>query len=416
MSTRLERFIPFQKADVLEMCLKEQYLEKEDHESFRKVCKMIEGLLHFEYNERLERMKRAYDPFNPDSDTRTIKKYSDEEKLKLQKAFAKDLGDLLNSANFEKIMDNDLMKAMKDESLFKIRLQVDFNDFEEVVFFCRGENKKKETLVKWFGLKKEEIEFTNYERVAIYIKFKGEKYFTEKKRKNLLFDPDATIIKLFQNVPKSDLEMLFPNSKVRMKMIDKLLIGVPAVAFGVAMIITKLGASIMLIASVIAFWLGLRKNDVMINQDHLIALAIGLGTVGGYIFRQVNEFKNRKLRFMKKLSDSLYFKNLDNNSGVFFNINDAAEEEDFKEAVLAYYFLLVAKKEITEKELDENIEKWFAEKWNCQLDFESDDALAKLDRFQLITRNGEQISCKSLPEAKQQLTTLWNNHFDEASC
>ena len=47
---------------------------------------------------------------------------------------------------------------------------------------------------------------------------------------------------------------------------------------------------------------------------------------------------------MKALADSLYFKNLDNNAGVFHHLVDAAEEEEFKEAVLAYYFLLTAEK------------------------------------------------------------------------
>jgi hypothetical protein len=35
----------------------------------------------------------------------------------------------------------------------------------------------------------------------------------------------VSLIKLFHNVPKADLEMLFPNSRVRMKTIDKLIIG-----------------------------------------------------------------------------------------------------------------------------------------------------------------------------------------------
>ena len=52
---------------------------------------------------------------------------------------------------------------------------------------------------------------------------------------------------------------------------------------------------------------------------------------------------------MKALSDNLYFKNLDNNAGVFYHLIDAAEEEEFKEAVLAYYFLLTAKDPVNQK-------------------------------------------------------------------
>ena len=145
---------------------------------------------------------------------------------------------------------------MGEESLFKIRLAVDFDDFEEVIFYRRGESRKKETLVNFFGLKKTPIEFTNYDRVAIYLKFKEADYFEGKKRNSLYFTPGATVIKLFQNVPKADLEMLFPNSQVRMKTIDKLIIGVPAAVSGVVVVATKLGATLLLPRSVIAFTSG----------------------------------------------------------------------------------------------------------------------------------------------------------------
>tara|TARA_B110001469_G_C9327329_1_gene174897 strand:- start:313 stop:468 length:156 start_codon:yes stop_codon:yes gene_type:complete len=49
---------------------------------------------------------------------------------------------------------------------------------------------------------------------------------------------------------------------------------------------------------------------------------------------------------MKTLTDNLYFKNLDNNTGVFHRLIDAAEEEG-KEVILAYYFLLKANKALT---------------------------------------------------------------------
>src|SRR3712207_8715653 len=48
-----------------------------------------------------------------------------------------------------------------------------------------------------------------------------------------------------QDVPRADLEMLFPNAQVRMRSIDKLLIGVPAVASGIIVIATKLIAALI---------------------------------------------------------------------------------------------------------------------------------------------------------------------------
>jgi uncharacterized integral membrane protein len=227
----------------------------------------------------------------------------------------------------------------------------------------------------------------------------------------LNFTPGSTIIKLFQNVPKTDLEMLFPNSEVRMKTIDKLIIGVPAAVSGVVVVVTKLSATLLLIGSVVAFWLGLSKEEVQLNQKHLIALGAGLATLGGFLFRQFNKFKNRKIKFMKALSDNLYFKNLDNNAGVFYHLIDAAEEEEVKEAVLAYYFLLKKKEPVPQKDLDNHIEQWFESRWNCRIDFEIDDALQKLERLKLVTREGEVLQSRPIAEAKQQLDHIWDSYF-----
>ena len=405
------RFIPFRKADVVDMCIGDSGLSEDEVKAFREFCRILEALFHFEFHARLEKLKNCYRPFNPDADTRHIYDYSDEEKSKLQKQLVSEMTAVLDAANFEKVTAEDLKQALGEESLFQIRLEVDFEDFEDVIFFRRGETVKEEILVKFFGLRKKKFQFTNYERVAIYIKFREKAYFEERGRKHLYFEPGSTIIKLFQNVPKADLEMLFPNSKVRMKTIDKIIIGVPAVVSGMIVLVTKLGASLLLVGAVILFWLGIKDEEVQIKQQQLIALGAGLGTLGGFLFRQINKYKNRKIKFMKALSDNLYFKNLDNNAGVFYQLIDAAEEEEFKEAVLAYYFLLTAKEALTQKELDRRIENWLAERWNCSVDFEIGDAVDKLRRLELIEVDANSLRCIPLSAAKQQIDSIWDNYF-----
>jgi len=405
------RFIPFRKSDIIEMCVNDSRLSEHDQKLFIQFCHILKSLIHFEFHDQVETLKDCYSPFNPDADTWLNYDYSEQKKKALQKKLVEGLDSILDAANFQKITETDLEEALKEESLFKIRLGVDFNDFEEVIFYQRGESFKEEIRVKYFGLKKTPLRFTNYDRVMIYIKFKDEDYFKAKKQKTLYFTPGSTIIKLFQNVPKADLEMLFPNSEVRMKTIDKLIIGIPAAVSGIAVIATKLGASILLIASVISFWLGLNKREVKIDQQHLIALALGLATLGGFLFKQVNKFKNRKIRFMKALSDNLYFKNLDNNTGVFHHLVDAAEEEEFKEAILAYYFLLVEDRELTITALDETVERWFESKHNCRINFEIEDAFKKLKRWGLVDLDKDIIRRKNLNDAMQQLDEIWDNYF-----
>ena len=405
------RFIPFRKADIVAMCCNDPRMQTGDAEEFREFCQILEALFHFEFHQHLETLKNCYAPFNPDADTRRLTEYSPEEKQRLQKELVAQMTAVLNSANFEQITAEDLEQALAEESLFKIRLEVDFDDFDDVIFFRRGKSVKQETLVSFFGLRKKRFNFTNYDRVAVYIKFKEKQYFADRDPKKLNFVPGSTIIKLFHNVPKADLEMLFPNSNVRMKTIDKLIIGVPAAVSGIIVIVTKLGATLILLGSVIAFWLGLSNQETQLNQKHLIALGAGLATLGGFLFRQINKFKNRKIKFMKALSENLYFKNLDNNTGVFYNLIDAAEEEEVKEAVLAYFFLLTAKRPVPKAQLDDLIEQWLEAGWNCQINFEIEDAVKKLERLELVTRQGDNLQCLPLAEAKRRLDHIWDNYF-----
>ena len=405
-----DRFIPYRKQDVVEMCLRE--LEFDDSgTSLRQFCELLSNSFHVEYHQTLESLKNDYAPFDPNADTKQLEPYSSEQKAQCQARFAENFAGVLNAANFEKITEQDLQEALTEESLFKVRLEVEFDDFEQVVFYRRGESQLSESITSFFGLRKQSINFTNFDRVAVFITFKGKEHFDQKNKPLLGFEPGSTIVKLFQNVPKADLEMLFPNSEVRMRPIDKAIIGGSAVVGGAVVLVTKLGASLVLLATLLAFWLGWREESVEMTQQHFISFAIGMGVLGGFVFKEWSKFKNRKIKFMKALSDNLYFKNLDNNAGVFHTLIDAAEEEDFKEAILAYSFLLNNSSGLSAQALDNTIEHWFENKYQSQVDFEISDALSKLKRLQLVVIKDNIYLAVPLDKAKQKLDEYWDNIF-----
>jgi hypothetical protein len=408
------RYIPFRKQDIVTMCRQELPSDQSNDEgktSFNQFCDLLASLIHFEYHSELESLKNNYAPFDPNSDTRVLNSVSAEQKAQCQSDFAKGFAKVLNAANFEVITHQDLQDALNEESLFKVRLEVEFDDFEEVVFYRRGESQLTETITSFWGLRTKPLHFTNYDRVAVFIRFKDRAYFSAKNKIPMGFEPNSTIVKLFQNVPKADLEMLFPNSEVRMRSIDKVIIGTSALAGGAVVLITKLGASLVLLFALFAFWGGFRSEAVEMSQQHWITFAIGMGVFGGFIFKEWSKFKNRKIKFMKALSDNLYFKNLDNNAGVFHTLIDAAEEEDIKETLLAYTFLLKSKNGLTAQQLDDEIELWFKTKYQCTLDFEINDALEKLIRMRLVTAENQVYTVLSLDQAKVVLDEHWDNLF-----
>ena len=408
---KADRFIPYRKQDVIAMCT-DEVSAIETPVSFQQFCGLLDSLIHFQYHELLEALKNDYAPFDPNIDTRQISHFTREQKAQCQSRFAKNFADVLNAANFEKITEQDLQDAMTEESLFKVRLAVEFDDFEEVVFYRRGEAQLSDTLSTFWGLRKQTIQFTNYDRVAVFITFKDKAHFENKQKRPQGFEPGSTIVKLFQNVPKADLEMLFPNNQVKMRRIDKVIIGGSAIVGGAVVLATKLGASLILVSTLLAFWLGWQKESVEMSQQHFITLGVGFGVFGSFIFKEWSKFKNRKIKFMKALSDNLYFKNLDNNAGVFHTLIDAAEEEDFKEAIIAYTFLLKSPQGLTAQQLDTQVEQWFSTQHQCELDFEISDALAKLERLQLATKNDDIYRAIPLTHAKQQLDKQWDNIFN----
>lgn len=406
-----ERFIPFRRSDIISMCIDDGGLDTNQINAFKSFCELLCGIFHYRMHKSLETLKDCYAPFNPDIDTTHIRSATAAQKTDYEKRLERELTEVLNRANFERISETEVNQALEQESLFKVKLHIDFNDFEEVLFFRRGVSKRAETLRSWFGLKKDDIELTVYERVVIYVRFKDQQYFDQQDRAELLFEPGTSLIKLFRNVPKNDLEMLFPNTEIRMKPIDKLIIGVPAAVGGLFMLITKLGSTLLLVFAVLAFWLGIRSEPATINQATLIALTVGLGGLGGFLWRQFNKYKNRKIQFMKQLAENLYHKNLDNNAGVFFNIIDAAEEEECKETILAYYHLLTSKHAIDKNQLDRSIEEWFRQNYQCNIDFEMDDAIQKLEQLGLANKADNKYQAIDIQQANQNLDKQWDEIF-----
>jgi Protein of unknown function (DUF3754) len=379
----LLRFIPFRRADLVAMCKSSGLQDVDKEQAFDQACSKIEAYFRADFYQIKQQLKDTYAPLDPDRDTRVVTEFSREAS---PSKLAATLESVLNRANYEKVTGKSLQRALKSASLFQIRLYVDLNDFEEALLYTRGASQREETVRELFGLWRRRIRFTNYDRVVLYLRLKGD-IDTESALGSC--QPGSTMLKLFQNVPAADLEMLFPNIRVGMRMLDRLMIGVPALISGGVVVSTKLGATLLLLGSLLGFWLGMSTEPVELDKPALLALAAGAVALVGYGWKQFSNFRNRKLKYTQALTENLYFKLLDNNAGVLYRVLDDAEESEIKESMLAYYFLLLQGEPMTVEELDRTVEDWFAQRWGCRLDFEIDDALGKLEQLGLARADRE---------------------------
>lgn len=375
---QLLRFIPFRRRDLLQMLREEALLGEEALACFDAGVAQIEAAFAKEFHALRQQIKDCYAPLDPDADTRLISP-GDDDPREVSRELAKALAELLDRGNYEVLTEADLRRAFRHASLFQVRLRVDMKDFDDVLLYCRGASERSETVTSIFGLWKRQLRFINYDRVVLYLRFadRGQDGDSELR-------PGRVMIKLFQNVPDADLEMLFPNTRVGMRWIDRLLIGVPALASGVVVATTKLGAPLLLLGTLLGFWLGLHSEPVTLDKRGLLVIGAGLGALGAYLWKQWSSYRHRKARFRQMLTRNLYFKLLDNNGGVLLRVLDDAEDSECNEAFVAYYFLLGAPEGLTAEALDQRIEAWFARRWSAHLDFEIDDALEKLAALSLV--------------------------------
>jgi hypothetical protein len=415
-----EHFIPLARADVVAACLADPVWTPAEREQLAGLCTLLASTFHFEFHGRLEELKSLYAPFDPDSDTRASRGavVIAERQGRLSAALAA----LLERGNYRRLTQAELDRALAEESAYGVRVVTDLTDFEELAYFVRGrriESVKRARLLR----RAQVVSLEAFERVVLFARFRDAAHFAARRPGATPWVPGSTILKLFRHVPCADLEMLLPNVDVRMRPMDRAMLGVPAVLGGLVVVLTKLSASLLFLFALFAFWLGLREDKVEVSTEHLVALGLGLFALAVHFFRLFGNYKNRRIRFMKALSESLYFRNLDNNAGVFHRLVDEAEEEESKEAVLAYCFLLRARRDegapragLTEPELDARVEAWFRELHGIELDFEVDDALAKLVRLGLVTAGADGLlRAVGIEEAQRRLDERWDNLFTYAN-
>src|SRR5207237_56199 len=74
-----EHFIPLRKSELVDLLCSDADLSAEERDLFRQFCRLVAATFHFEYHQRLEELKDAYAPFDPDADTRSQLHLSAEE-------------------------------------------------------------------------------------------------------------------------------------------------------------------------------------------------------------------------------------------------------------------------------------------------------------------------------------------------
>lgn len=402
-----EHYIPFNKDFLLEQQLSTFSDDPKKVDDFKKLFDIIEHYYHYEAFQLNRSLKQNYALFDPDLSTKERECFIGKSDFLV---FKETLLKVLKRGNYTRINQETFDIALKNSDLIGVDLAIDFNAFKDYELFVRGRHTAKETVKKFYFWKKE-IEIEYYERVMIYLNYNEADYLKEKKVKlrKLPIDPGSISLKIFKRVPKNDLETIFPNVIPKMSTTDKLFLWVPAIVGGISLLSAKVIPA--LIGMYGAYQSG-ETIDLLNSKTSLNQGLIALGILSAYLFRQYNNFINKKIRYSKMLTDSLYFKNLGNNSGAFYSLLNSSEEEVLKETILVYTFLNKSEKPLSADELDYQIESWLLSKLKTSLDFDVKDALSKLKKIGLGIETNGKWEVLSLEKALIQIDVLWDGVFD----
>ncbi len=206
---------------------------------------------------------------------------------------------------------------------------------------------------------------------------------------------DVLYLRLFKDVPHVDMEMHLPEqgTKVVMRTIDKAQIASPLVVGLPSFALKLLSASMM--------------GPMAFGAVMMAPITAGLNSFFG--------FQRAKQRHLHHMIRNLYYLTLANNASVIQSVMDAAEEEEYKEALLAYFFLWRHRDDPEpwdRNRLDARIEAYLRETTGLNVDFEVGDALRKLLRLGLIQGDlRDRLVAVPIDFALQILDARWDNFF-----
>jgi hypothetical protein len=313
-----------------------------------------------------------------------------ERAVSLNDLFA-DLSDLMGRANYHHLTRPELETLIDGASDWGVDMDVRWDCFDKVEVFVRGKGFGKRTRRKWYRwFRKESVTVPTFQRVAVMFK----------QRPHPALGPDAdtrnVYLKLFKDIPRMDVEMLLPATRIKMPKLDRLKLGGSGLG-SLGYVLYKLYA--IPFAAISGALLG--KAGLF----GLMTLYPPVVMLAGYGYNTYYKFQIAQNTYQLQLHQSLYYQNLDNNAGVLYRILDAAEEQETREVLLAYFYLwrYAGTTGWTAADLDDYVELDLERRLNLEVDFEIADALEKLESAGLVTKTGELYAAVPIADALDAL-------------
>jgi len=397
LEAETDLFIPLRHSDLIGRLVSDLPLSDLEREQYRQICQKLVAMFHVQHLAALIELEDLYSPLDPDGEAIDLTPDRPEEREQNVEAILARLTSLLQAAHYEQLTEEMLREAIEIGGEWNVRLDIDFSIFDRLLVFARGYRRVKLSRRPWYRLYKEEtIEFPEFQRLVMAFRLKPSKRLDPSLKTDVLY------LKVFKNIPESEIEVLLPGSRVRFSLFDRGKILLPTLS-GAALLIYKIvqGALAVTLITIFAIW------------QWLVLIAL----LTGYLVRSFLSYLGTKNKYQLGLTRNLYLKNLDNNSGVIYRVFNEAEEQELCETLLAYsmFFRGAGREPLSESQLRERVENFLKQALGRGLGFDVHDALGKLVRLGLVEITGpENWQATALADAPKVLERNWDQIFSRS--
>ncbi|KAL6322159.1 hypothetical protein AAG906_005100 [Vitis piasezkii] len=204
-------------------------------------------------------------------------------------------------------------------------------------------------------------------------------------------------LKIYERIPIPDLPVVFPHKKLSFRIIDTVRLDVAT------------------ILGLLAFFINYKFEDILSSPSAILLDVIAVSALIIYVTRVALGYKQTWDRYQLLVNRTLYEKTLASGFGSVHFLLDASEQQQYKEAILAYAILLKAEKgqATCRKSLGDECERFMYNVFKQKVEMPVDKAADTLLRLGLVTEtpiNGRMgLQAVPCPKACQALKQRWNS-------
>ncbi|CAL5036246.1 unnamed protein product [Urochloa decumbens] len=204
-------------------------------------------------------------------------------------------------------------------------------------------------------------------------------------------------LKIYEKIPIPDLPVVFPHKKLSFRILD-------TVRLDIATVI-----------GLLAYVVNYKFESLASSPSAFLLDIVAISALLILVFRVALGYKQTRDRYQLLVNKTLYEKTLASGFGSVYFLLDASEQQQYKEALLAYAMLLCRKKyQVSSRaSIRDTCEEFMYEKFKAKIEMPIDKAMETLVRLGLVielpTNGGSSVIGVPCSEAYEILRSRWDS-------